>query len=294
MHTMKSSTRLLISFGAVWHLSSTQAQTVLVGSGSSYTSPFAPADSITYNVPGGGLLSLTVANGTASKSSGIWNLSAQGGANISLLGLGLVESQAQTQLTGSALNFSVDNSPSSLLGSLGTGASIHYGWNALATFGSAGSVLDYAANTTYQVSFHVDGNNGLLNSVAGVTPSFNFELVDGSGNPLTDISSGTLINIAGLLGTGVPSGDITLDYTVGGTAPTGPIGVEFIGDATVGASALGLGTDFATVSNLSITASPVPEPGGGLFVGSVGMLALLHRRRLGWRLEVEARRHPSA
>ncbi|MCF7786633.1 MAG: PEP-CTERM sorting domain-containing protein [Prosthecobacter sp.] len=130
------------------------------------------------------------------------------------------------------------------------------------------------------MSFDVDGNNGLLSSTAGLTPSFTFELIDGAGNSLAS-SSSTQINIAGLLGTGVTTGTVNLDYILDGTAPSGPIGVRFIGDATVGATALSLGTTYATISNLSITTTPVPEPGGSVLIASVGALLLLRRRRLG-------------
>ncbi len=277
---MKSSTIKLIVFSVLFVNIPTFGQSSLVGPGSSYTSIFSPSSAATYSVPGGGgFLSVTLANGTAETTSGIWDLKAQGGANATLLGGSLLDSSAQTQLTGTALKFDINNSPSSLLGFLGVGTSIHYGWDATATFNTSGSEIDYTPNTTYHVSFDVNGNHGLLNSIAGVTPTFEFELVDGNGNPLTDTASGTLINIAGLLGTGVPSGTINLDYTVNGTAPVGPIGVRFIGDATVGATALGQGTDFATVTNLNITASPVPEPGGGLLIGVIGLLALVRRHR---------------
>lgn len=74
-------------------------------------------------------------------------------------------------------------------------------------------------------------------------------------------------SLLGLLGTGVPTGTLSLDYLVDGTAPSGPIGVRFIGDATI--------------SNLNITTAPVPEPGGSVLIASVGLLFLLRRRRLG-------------
>lgn len=261
----------------------TNAQTTLVGTGSAYSSIFSPPSSFTYSNPSAflGILSLGYDSPSPTgitSSNGIWNLAANGGASISLLGIGLLESQAQTQLAGGTLKFDIDNSAGSLLSHLGVGASIHYSWDADATFNTPGSVLNYSPNTTYHVSFDLNGNAGLLNSVAGVNPTFQFELVDSTGHVLTDTASGTLINVAGLLGTGVPSGTINLDYTLGNTVPTGAIEARFLGDAIVGATAVGLGTDFATVSNLTITASPVPEPAGGLLIASVGMITLLRRR----------------
>lgn len=258
---------------------SVYADTPLVGPGSSYTNIFSSPDSVTYDVPGGGLISITLSDGSTSKTSGIWDLTAQGGANATIL-LSLNESAAETAITGSTLEFNISNDNDSLLGLLGGGTSIHYAWDATAYFDTPGSVLGYAPDTSFHVSFDVDGNNGLLSSLAGLTPSFTFELIDGLGNSLTSDSSGTLINIAGLLGSGVPSGTVDLDYTFGGSAPTGPIGIRFSGDALVGATALSLGTDFATISNLTITSTPVPEPGSSVLIASVGLAMLLRRRRL--------------
>ena len=277
---MKTNQSILFILVNYFTISAINAQTPIVGTGSSYSSIFPSLSPVTYDVPGGGLLSVTLSNGSTTATRGLWDLTAQGGANATIL-LSLTESAAQTTLTGSSLQFGISNDNNSLLGLLGVGTSVHYGWQAEAYFDTPGSILSYAPNTHYSVSFDVDGNNGLLSSVAGLTPSFSFELIDGLGNTLASQSSGTLINIAGLLGTGVTTGTVNLDYILDGTVPTGPIGVRFIGDATVGASALSLGTDFATISNLNISTTPVPEPGGSVLIASVGVLMLLRRRRLG-------------
>lgn len=255
------------------------AQTPLVGTGSSYSSIFPSSAPVTYDVPGGGLLSITLSDGSTTATRGLWDLTAQGGANATIL-LSLTESAAQVALNGSALQFQISNDNNSLLGLLGAGTSIHYAWQAVAYFDTPGDVLNYTPNTHYSISFDVDGNNGLLSSVAGLNPSFTFELIDGLGNTLTSSNNTSQINIAGLLGSGVTTGTVNLDYLLDGTAPSGPIGVRFIGDAQVGATALSLGTDFATISNLNISASPVPEPGGSVLIASVGMVLLMrHRRR---------------
>lgn len=275
---MKTSTFALLTIVNVITLQ-LNAQTPLVGTGSGYSNIFSPADQITYDVPGGGgFLSVTVTDGTATKTSGVWDLQAQGGMNATLLVVGLTESAARTSLTGTGLQFNISNDPNSLLGILGSGLSVHYGWEAEARFDTSG-VLNYQPNTMYNISFDVDGNEGLLNAIANVTPQFTFELIDGSGNALASQSDGSLINVAGLLGANVGSGTVNLSYLTSGSAPTGPIGVRFTGDATVGASAVGLGTTFATVTNLNITATPVPEPGGAALLGAVGMLFLLRRKR---------------
>ncbi|WP_395753464.1 hypothetical protein [Prosthecobacter sp.] len=278
---MKINQRFIFALVNYFTITTLSAQTTLVGAGSSYSDIFPSSTPVVYDVPGGGLLSLTLSNGSTTATRGLWDLTAQGGANATIV-LSLTESAAQVSLTGSALQFGISNDNNSLLGLLGSGTSIHYAWDAVAYFDTPGSVLSYAADTHYNVSFAVDGNNGLLSSVAGLTPSFTFELIDSLGNTLSSDSSGTLINIAGLLGTGVPTGTVSLDYTLGGTVPSGPIGVRFHGDAVVGATALSLGTDFATISDLNITATPVPEPGGSMLIASVGIVLLIRRRRLGF------------
>ena len=277
---MKSNHVVLFSLVNYFTLLALNAQTPLVGTGSSYSSIFPSSAPVTYDVPGGGLLSITLSNGSTTATRGLWDLTSQGGANATIL-LSLTESAAQTTLTGSSLQFGISNDNNSLLGLLGVGTSIHYGWQAVAYFDTPGDVLNYTPNTHYSVSFDVDGNNGLLSSVAGLNPSFTFELIDGLGNTLASNSNGSQINIAGLLGSGVTTGTVNLDYILDGTAPSGPIGVRFIGDATVGATALSLGTEFATISNLNISTTPVPEPGGSVLIASVGLLMLLRRRRLG-------------
>lgn len=273
---MKTSYIIVLCLAAT--LTSGRAQTPLVGPGSSYTNIFSPASDVTFDVPGGGLLSITLSNGSTTQSSGIWDLTAQGGANANILFIGLLESGAQTQLTGSTLKFNISNDNDSLLGLLGVGTSIHYGWEATAYFDTPGSVLGFSDLNNYHISFDVDGDNGLLDSVAGLNPSLSFELIDGLGNSLASDGNGSLINVGGLLG-GLTSGTVNLDYNVIGSVPTGPVGIRFRGDATVGATALGLGTDFATISNVSITATPIPEPAALLLIAVLGAVSVLARHR---------------
>lgn len=273
---MQSTTITLLTLINITSLS-LNAQTPLVGTGSSYSNIFSPDTSLTYDVPGSGVISLYLdQTGFATSSPGVWDFRATGGANISILGIG-TESAAQVALASNTLQFNLSQSAGGLLGSL-AGSSLHYGWQAQAYFDTSGT-LNYQPDTMYNISFDVNGNNGLLGSVVGVTPQFTFELIDGSGNALTSSGSGSLVNIAGVLGTGVTSGTVNLSYMTGGVAPTGTVGVRFTGDSLVGATALGIGTNFATVSNLNISATPVPEPAGAALLGAVGMIFLLRRKR---------------
>lgn len=277
---MKTS-RILVMLAAVITTDHTVAETALVGPGSFYLAPFSTPGSVTHDVPGGGLLNVTLSGGTTSNNVGNWTLSAQGGANISLLGLGLLESGAQTALTGSSLRFGISNDTDSLLGALNTGTSLYYAWEAIVWFSTSGAEINFSPQSRYQVSFDVDGNSGLLDSVLGVTPSFSFQMVDAFGNPLTcDNTSSTLVNIAGILGTGVPTGTLTLDYTLGDVVPSGPLGIKFSGDVYLDETALGAGTTMATMSNLSLSVNSVPEPSGVMLLGSLALMVAMRRWRL--------------
>ena len=51
-----------------------------------------------------------------------------------------------------------------------------------ATFDAAGKELFLLPNSVYQVSFDVDGSNGLLKSTLGLFPTFGLEMLDGAGH----------------------------------------------------------------------------------------------------------------
>ncbi len=245
--------------------------------GTSYPSLFGPASDVTVNPPNGGLLNIQV-GGTASGPLGdYWTAFASGGASVSVLGIGLTETGAQVALTGSALEFNVSNSAAvgDLLDAGLNGLSAS--WTATADFDQAGNQLLLAPNTIYRVSFDVDGSNGLLNSTLGITPSFSVQLLDGSGSAVGTAGSGTLVNIVGLLGTGVPSGRASVDFVTGSSVNgINPAALRFNGSATLNATALGLGTNFATISNVNISAVPEPSIYG---LSCLGILTFFRRRR---------------
>lgn len=234
---------------------------------------FGPAGSVNVPTPPAGILAVNLFNGSSGNQTlgTYWNANATGGVNLGALFLNLGSSAAQVALTGNSLQFNTVNA--GLLGSLGVGPSFAESWSATGTF----SNLTMAAGQTYRLSFDVDGSNGLLNSTLAIAPNFSVQLFDGGGTALASTSSGTLINLIGLLGTGVTSGTVTLDFVAPVGVNTNPGSVRFNGDAAINATALNLGTNFATISNLNISA--VPEP-SALLLGAVGALGLLRRRRI--------------
>lgn len=243
----------------------------------SYPSLFGPSSSLTVNPPNGGLLNIQVGGSASGPLGDYWTASATGGASVSLLGIGLTETGAQVALTGSSLEFNVSNSGAvgNLLDAGLDGLSAS--WTATAHFDDAGNQLLLAPNTIYRVSFDVDGSNGLLNSTLGITPAFSVQLLDGGGNAVGSAGSGTLVNIVGLLGTGVPTGRATVDFVTSSSVNSlNAASLRFNGSALLNATALGLGTNFATVSNVDISAVPEPSIFG---LSCLGILTVLRRRR---------------
>jgi hypothetical protein len=257
--------------------------------GSNYPGLFGPADDdVTVTpppLPGGTLLGVH-AGGSASGPLGTyWQAQANGGAvqGSNLLGeLRLSETGAQVALGNGALEFNISNDPDSLLGALGAGLGLTMSWSATATFDEPGDELFLVPNTIYRVVFDVDGSNGLLNSTLGLTPTFGIEMLDGGGDAIdSPAEGGTLVNIIGLellgvIGSPPESGRATVDFQTGSTVPGGAAGLRFTGSAILPATVLNLGTNFATISNITVAA--VPEP-SALPLGLIGAASVLRRRR---------------
>lgn len=230
-----------------------QGPTYWTGSSTSYPNVFAPAGHATVNPPNGSLFSIVLGGSAGPVQSGIWSMRATGGAGVSLLFLGLLETGARTEIDGSALKFKVSNNSSTLLGALGVGTAITTSWEATASLNQPRAVKALQPNSQYKVTFHVDGSNGLLESGLGIVPTFTAELLDGSGAQVASESSGTLINLLGLLGTGVTSGTVTLTFNTGAVVPAGPPSLRFRGSSVLNTTVLGLGTTFATIDQLTIS-----------------------------------------
>jgi MYXO-CTERM domain-containing protein len=277
----------LLAAALVTTLGISDGQTLV--DGSNYPGLFGPEDDVTVTPPP--LPSGTIAGvhlgGSASGALGTyWQAQANGGAVLgsNLLGeVRLAETGAQVALNDSCgLEFNISNDPGSILGALGVGLGLTMNWSATATFDEPGEELFLLPNTIYRVVFDVDGSNGLLNSTLGLTPTFGIEMLDGAGNAIdSPAEDGSLVNIIGLellgiIGSPPESGRATVDFQTGSTLPGGTAGLRFTGSAILPATALNLGTNFATISNLSVTA--VPEP-SALALGLLGAAFALRRRR---------------
>lgn len=245
--------------------------------GTNYSDLFGPADVLTVNPPNP-IIGVSL-GGSASDSTfgNYWSASANGGMSVNLL-LPVTESGAQVALTGSQLQFNISSANPSLLDQLNTGLALS--WSATATFDKSGNALILAPNTTYRLEFDVDGSNGLLNSALGILPNFGVEFLDGAGNAVGAVGGGTLVNIIGLealglLGPSPGQGRAKVQFTTGNTVGAGAASVRFTGGAILPVGILGIGTNFATISNMDISA--VPEP-SALLLASLGAGVALRRR----------------
>ncbi|MDB6077641.1 MAG: hypothetical protein JWO82_1388, partial [Akkermansiaceae bacterium] len=231
---------------------------------SSYPGLFGPDDTVTADVDAGGLLGITLAGSTTDSLGTYWNATATGGAALAVLFLPVVKSQAQVALASSTLQFKINNDPGSILGALGVGTGLSLSWSATATLNKSGSVFQLQPNSTYRVGFDVDTGSQLLSTTLNITPSFGVTFLDANNNAIGSSGGTTLVNILGLQLLGVigsPStGHAVVDFKTGASVPVGAAKVKFTGGSILPASLLGIGTTFATVSNLSVSyVSPFQE-----------------------------------
>lgn len=226
-----------------------------------YAGLFGPTGNVTVTpppIPTAGLYQL---GGTATGNLGTyWNATATGGAVVGtnvLVELRVAESGAQVALTGSALEFNLSNNPASVLGALGAGLSVATTWSATATYDKPGEELILKPDTTYRIRFDVDAGSGLLSSTLAISPTFGVELLNGSGNPVAYSGGGTLANLVGLelltvVGAPAGTGTAVVNFRTGATVPTGSAGIRFTGSATLPVTLLGIGTKFASITDLQV------------------------------------------
>lgn len=253
---------------------------VLVDSSSNYGDLFSPSGPPMTVDPEDSLFGLTLGGSDSGSLNTYWKATAEGGASLKII-VGVAETGAQVALNNGELQFNISNNESSILGALGTGGALDLDWSATATFNKTGSQLLLTPNTTYQLTFDVDGSNGLLNSTLGISPTFGVELLDGSGNAVGAVGGGTLVNLVGLellgiVGSPPRSGRAVVQFQTGSTVASGAAGVRFTGSASAPATVLSLGTEFASVTNLNLAI--VPEPSALGLIG-FGSLAFFRRRR---------------
>lgn len=223
---------------------------------------FGPADDVTSvaPVPDGAVLALHF-GGVASGSLGDhWMATASGGAVLGsnlLTEIRLIETGARVSLDGSRLQFRLANDPNAILGELSVGAGLSMSWSATATLDVPGNEFTLAPNTTYRLQFHVDTGGGLLNSTLGISPTFGVELLDGAGVAIGYQGGSSIANLIGLplapvVGAPAGTGAATVEFRTGASVPAGAAGIRFSGSATLPASVAGIGTEFATISSLSL------------------------------------------
>ncbi|WP_035610318.1 PEP-CTERM sorting domain-containing protein [Haloferula sp. BvORR071] len=286
---MKCCAPLLAAAALAATLGISDGQTLV--DGTNYSGLFGPNSQVTVTPPTlaeGTLLDVHLGGSKSGDLGDYWYAQATGGAvlgsNLPLAPeVRLAETGAQVALNNGGLDFRISNNPDSVLGSLGVGLGLALTWSATATFDAPGEELLLLPGTIYQVSFDVDGSNGLLKSTLGILPTFGLEMLDGNGNPINcPAEDGTLVNVIGLellgiVGSPPESGRAVVQFQTGASVPTGPAGLRFTGSAVLPATALNLGTNFARVSNISVT-QVVPEP-SAFTLGLLGAAFAFRRRR---------------
>jgi hypothetical protein len=255
---------LSLTLAAVSGFASSLRASETVVDGSNYPDLFAPNNAEVTGIhpptPPGAVAELVLTATNSGPLGTHWNAVVNGGAKIgtNLVGeIVLSSTAAQAKLAGSALQFNLNNDPVELLGALGVGTGLSLNWSATAKFDDSGETLNLAPNSVYDVSFDVDGGSGLLNSTLGITPVFAVELLDGADAPVGYSGGGLAANVLGLdlqeiVGAPAGSGRATARFRTGANPSTAPASLRFTASAILPVSLLSIGSNFATVSNLTI------------------------------------------
>lgn len=259
-----------------------QAQELIPGSFNPWTaSGSAAPDKL--NVPIG--LALTNGN-SGSASVGSWELSAAGLTQTKLgtpavpplvpeVILTDIGTRALTSVNAGtqSLSFGVDSwvEVGSLdLGAL-LGAGVAMSWQADLTF----SGFQWDA-PSYELDFALTAPAGLLSNVLDAVDTLQVSILDGDGILVSSIGGSDLINLLGItLGDPIDNGPLNYVFSSNGTEADG-ITIRFEASSLVNTALLGIGSNVATFSGVSLTA--VPEPGVPM-LGAFAVLSLVLRRR---------------
>lgn len=247
----------------------------ILGAGTHYDSPFTLGSEQTITVdPPDGTVVLSLGGTTGPTDIDLWEATATGGASLSVL-TSVLESGASLSVGGGALEFGATAANGALLSAVGLTAGIPMEWDARLTLDSPGNEMGLSPSTVYSVSFDVDGSNGLFDSSINVFPSFEFDLLDGSGTSVG--AGGNATNVLLLLG-GAESGTVNLEFVTPPTVDPGPATLVWHGEGLLSADALStFGSDYARVSGLSM--SSVPEPSAATLLTIFASIGLLRRVR---------------
>ncbi|TDU70794.1 putative Ig domain-containing protein [Prosthecobacter fusiformis] len=227
----------------------------LVGAGTAYDEVFDPAGSVTVDPPDAASGSQSQGGSAGPEQVGYWSLSAAGGISLDHPTLGNLESGAQTALDGTALKFQISSNAPTLLGQLDDEDTVSAVWDATVVFDETDAVIQLQPNTRYTVSLLLDGSHGLLEPDTDIEPTFTLELLDGAGNAVTSISSGTVVDLRDLLAAETTAGTVNVTFATGAVVAPGAVGLRVKGSAMLNRDAMQVTTTFATVKNLLITSS---------------------------------------
>jgi len=220
---------------------------------------------------------------------GNWSTSATGRSQLGLsAGIPILDigTRAQTSVNNGNLNFGIDNRAA--VGALNIdnllGAGVGMAWSA--SYHQTG--FAWGNNQTlYTYTALVQTSSGLLNDIATLDSSFTFAVRDGAGNVIQTLSGNTFLNALGIQiandGTLLnlsPTNQYNLNTSFLGGNHTAGLFLDYSANSLLDTSLLGLGNTVLQVSDISLTATAVPEPtAAALAAFGLGAAALRRRRR---------------
>ncbi len=215
-------------------------------------------------------------NDPGAASAGPWELEARGLIQTRVLVLD-VGSRAQTTVNAGtqSLSFGLDNWADLGVLDLGDllGAGVAMSWQADLVF----TDFDWSA-PTYELDFSLTAPAGLLSNVADLADTLQVSMLDGDDNLVASIGGAALIDLLGItLGNPVNNGPLNFTFSSAGAQSDG-LRVRFEASSLVNTSLLGIGSNVATFSGVSLTA--VPEPGVPMLAGIAAFSLAARRRRL--------------
>jgi hypothetical protein len=226
----------------------------------------------------------------AAGSPGDWDITARGRTQIGVatdfppLTVLDIGTRARTTVTNSALIFDIDNRAT--VGNLNLnqllGAGLPMAWSA--SYNVSGFSWE-SDDVLYTYTAQVYAPSGLLSNLISVANTFEFQVLDGSGQVIRSLSGGNLIDALGIQVLNgnlvdLPTNNIyTLSTTfLGGNYEDG-ITLSYNASSALTTSLLGTGDTILSISGLNIAAEAIPEPSSVMGTLLFGGLFALRRRR---------------
>lgn len=216
-----------------------------------------------------------------STTLGHWSLSVGGGISARGNQHQLLEAGATISSSQDQMKFGVTGNSADLRSSIGSSRFVS-SWSAALRLDSPQQPLELKPESVYELSFYLDGANGLLDPSMNLFPYLSLSFADGAGINLDTDSGASSVNLLTALGQNQTSGYVTLDFVTGTTVDSGPPTIKIDALANVGTTSLQRNDQFLTISSFSLIENPivpVPEPAPIFLVAAGGILLLIAKFR---------------